>query len=87
MEGGSKFGSHSTYLTFVVAGVPTTQGITDIDYTTMTVEYFELETRPNGTDLISTMNGIFQTGGLIGTLVLPWIADQWGRRWALAIVS
>jgi sugar phosphate permease len=51
------------------------------------VEYFELETRPNGTDLISTMNGIFQTGGFIGTLILPWVADKWGRRWAMAVVS
>ncbi|KIW69737.1 hypothetical protein PV04_05595 [Phialophora macrospora] len=49
------------------------------------LDYFELETRSNGTDLISTMNGIFQTGGFIGTLLLPWVADKWGRRWALAI--
>ncbi|KIW99020.1 uncharacterized protein Z519_00683 [Cladophialophora bantiana CBS 173.52] len=49
------------------------------------LEYFDLETRSNGTDLISTMNGIFQTGGFIGTLLLPWVADKWGRRWALAV--
>ncbi|OAP61905.1 hypothetical protein AYL99_04108 [Fonsecaea erecta] len=49
------------------------------------LEYFELDTRHNGTDLISTMNGIFQTGGFIGTLILPWVADKWGRRWALAV--
>jgi MFS family permease len=32
------------------------------------------------------MNGIFQTGGVIGTLVLPYFADRFGRKWAIAIV-
>jgi MFS family permease len=47
--------------------------------------YFELATRPNGTDLISTMNGLFQTGGFLGTLCLPLVADKWGRKWAIAV--
>jgi len=50
------------------------------------IEYFDLATRSNGTDLISTMNGLFQTGGVIGTLMLPWVADKWGRKWACAVV-
>jgi MFS family permease len=45
----------------------------------------DLDTRPDGTDLISTTNGLFQAGGVIGTLTLPWIADKWGRKWACAV--
>jgi len=33
------------------------------------------------------MNGLFQTGGVIGTLLLPTVSDKWGRKWALALVS
>lgn len=51
------------------------------------IEYFSLATRSNGTDLISTMNGLFQTGGVIGTLLLPTVADKWGRKWALAVAA
>ncbi|KAL6241017.1 hypothetical protein RBB50_012112 [Rhinocladiella similis] len=49
------------------------------------IEYFDLATRSNGTDLISTMNGLFQTGGTLGTLMLPYVADRWGRKWAIAV--
>jgi len=45
----------------------------------------KLDTLSNATDLISTTNGLFQTGGVIGTLTLPWIADTWGRRWGCAV--
>ncbi|KAK4569539.1 hypothetical protein LTR86_003302 [Recurvomyces mirabilis] len=48
------------------------------------ITYMKLDTRPDGTDLLSTTNGLFQTGGVIGTLMLPSIADKWGRRWACA---
>ncbi|OQU95567.1 hypothetical protein CLAIMM_01752 [Cladophialophora immunda] len=48
-------------------------------------EYFDLATRSNGTDLISTMNGLFQAGGVIGTLLLPTVADKYGRKWACAV--
>jgi MFS family permease len=51
------------------------------------IKYFELDTRANGTDLISTMNGLFQTGGVIGTLMLPWVADKYGRKWACAVAA
>lgn len=51
------------------------------------IAYFDLATRSNGTDLISTMNGLFQTGGTIGTLILPYVADRWGRKWAIAVVG
>jgi hypothetical protein len=50
------------------------------------IAYFDLATRSNGTDLISTMNGLFQTGGVIGTLLLPTVADKYGRKWACAVV-
>lgn len=51
------------------------------------IRYMELDTRPNGTDLLSSMNGVFQTGGVIGTLMLPTVADKYGRKWACAVVS
>jgi hypothetical protein len=51
------------------------------------IKYFSLDTAKNGTDLESTMNGLFQTGGVIGTLLLPTVADKWGRKWALAVVN
>jgi len=50
------------------------------------IEYFELTTRAHGTDLLSSMNGLFQAGGTIGTLFLPWVADKWGRKAGLALV-
>jgi MFS family permease len=49
-------------------------------------QYFQLATRSNGTDLLSSMNGLFQAGGVIGTLLLPTVSDKWGRKWALAKV-
>jgi MFS family permease len=51
------------------------------------ITYFELDTRPNRTDLIASTNGLFQTGGTLGTLCLPWFADKYGRKWACAVVS
>jgi MFS family permease len=50
------------------------------------IKYFSLDTRDNGTDLISTMNGLFQAGGVIGSLSLPWVADKFGRKWAIGVV-
>lgn len=44
-----------------------------------------LATRKDGTDLESTTNGLFQAGGVIGTLMLPTVADKWGRRWGCAV--
>ncbi|KAI5366805.1 hypothetical protein CUC08_Gglean010066 [Alternaria sp. MG1] len=49
------------------------------------ISYFELDTRENGTDLISTTNGLFQAGGVVGTLLLPNISDRYGRKWGIAI--
>lgn len=49
------------------------------------ISYFALDTRKNGTDLIATTNGLFQTGGVIGTLLLPWISDRYGRKWGIAV--
>lgn len=49
------------------------------------IEYFQLATRKNGTDLISTTNGLFQAGGVIGTLLLPIVSDKYGRKWGIAV--
>ncbi|RFU25689.1 hypothetical protein B7463_g10648, partial [Scytalidium lignicola] len=50
------------------------------------IEYLHLDTRSDGTDLISTMNGLFQTGGVIGTLLLPTVADRYGRKWGCTVL-
>ncbi|EXJ61031.1 hypothetical protein A1O7_05184 [Cladophialophora yegresii CBS 114405] len=49
--------------------------------------YFELLTRPNGTELIATTNGLFFTGGVLGTVTISFFADKWGRKWAIGISS
>lgn len=49
------------------------------------LEYFQLTTRPDGTQLLAATNGIFQTGAVIGTLTLPWFADRFGRKGGLSI--
>ncbi|KAK3716662.1 hypothetical protein LTR37_006292 [Vermiconidia calcicola] len=46
--------------------------------------YFELDTRPNALAILSATNGIFQTGGVIGTLMLPIFSDKFGRRGGIA---
>lgn len=51
------------------------------------LHYFALDTRSNANDLIGAINGLFQTGGLFGTLSCIWTADRFGRRWALFINS
>lgn len=48
---------------------------------------FDLDTRPDATALLSATNGIFQTGGVLGTLTLPYFSDKFGRKGGLAIVS
>jgi len=50
------------------------------------IAYFELATRSNGTGLLSATNGLFQAGGVLGTLTLPLFADRWGRKGGLAVV-
>ena len=50
------------------------------------ISYFDLDTRSNRLDLISTMNGLYQAGGVIGTMCLPWVADKFGRKWAIGVV-
>lgn len=49
--------------------------------------YFELLTRPNGSQLIATTNGLFFTGGVLGTTTISFFADKWGRIRAAGISS
>jgi MFS family permease len=51
------------------------------------IAYFELDTRPNATDLIGATNGLFQVGGLFGALSCMKSADWLGRRKALFVGS
>ncbi|KAF2654662.1 general substrate transporter [Lophiostoma macrostomum CBS 122681] len=47
--------------------------------------YFELTTRPNGTSLISAMNGLFQAGAFFGALCISWVGDKWGRKASITV--
>ncbi|KAK3696007.1 hypothetical protein LTR37_018225 [Vermiconidia calcicola] len=49
------------------------------------LSYFELDTRPDAANITGAMNGLFQAGGLFGTLSCIWTADYFGRRMALCI--
>ncbi|QGI61528.1 hypothetical protein CEK26_005496 [Fusarium fujikuroi] len=49
------------------------------------VEYFELGTRSNATSLISAMNSLFFAGAAIFILTVPFFADKWGRKAAVAV--
>lgn len=51
------------------------------------ITYFELDTRPDALSLLSATNGIFQTGGVLGTLTLSYFSDRFGRKGGLAIVG
>lgn len=50
-------------------------------------EYFAPPSASEWTSLLSATNGIFQTGGVIGTLSLSFFSDRWGRKGGLAVVS
>ncbi|KAH0833679.1 Sugar transporter family protein [Fonsecaea pedrosoi] len=49
------------------------------------IAYFELDTRSNATQLTGAINGLFQTGGLFGTLSCTKLPDWLGRRKALLL--
>ncbi|KAH6961814.1 general substrate transporter [Ilyonectria sp. MPI-CAGE-AT-0026] len=51
------------------------------------VEYFDLATRSNATSLISCMNSLFFAGATIFILTVPFFADKWGRRAAVAVAA
>jgi MFS family permease len=48
-------------------------------------DYFALKTRPDGTGLLSAMNGLFQAGAFFGALCISWVGDRWGRKWSITI--
>ena len=86
-----KINAYTLFILFVLGLGSLTYGYTaSIIGTTLGqpsfITYFELDTRPDRTDLISSTNGLFQTGGFLGTLALPWVCDKYGRRWGCAIV-
>jgi sugar porter (SP) family MFS transporter len=49
------------------------------------IRYFELDTRPDGTELIATTNGLYQAGGFLAVFSVSWLADRWGRRFAIGV--
>ncbi|OAL33749.1 hypothetical protein AYO20_06925 [Fonsecaea nubica] len=51
------------------------------------LKYFHLDTASNATDLISTMNGLFQAGGFFGSLAAGPVADRWGRKACLGAAA
>ena len=51
------------------------------------VEYFELATRSNTTQLVSAMKGLFQAGAFVGAILINVVGDRYGRKWAIAVPS
>lgn len=51
------------------------------------IEYFDFATRPNGTSLISAMNGLFQAGAFFGAICISWVADAWGRKTSISVAA
>lgn len=49
------------------------------------ISYFQLDTRANGTELIATTNGLYQAGGFLAVFTVSWLADKWGRRFAIGV--
>lgn len=47
--------------------------------------YFELDTRPNSTQLQGAINGLFQAGGLFGSLSCIGSADRLGRKKSILV--
>lgn len=40
------------------------------------LRYFDLDTRPDTTDIIGLMNSLYQAGGFIGTFYMAFVADR-----------
>jgi sugar porter (SP) family MFS transporter len=51
------------------------------------IKYFALDTRTNAAALEGAINGLFQAGGLLGTLSCIFTADKLGRRMAIFIAA
>lgn len=49
------------------------------------VSYFRLDTRSNATQLIASTNGVYYGGGFIAVWTVSWLADRWGRKFAIGI--
>ena len=49
------------------------------------LEYFGLLTAPNAAAIFGATGGLFFAGATIGPLLLPWIADKYGRKWSIAV--
>lgn len=51
------------------------------------ISYFDLDTRSNATQLIGAINGLYQAGGLFGSLSMIKFPDWIGRRKSLLLYS
>jgi MFS family permease len=49
------------------------------------IKYFDLDTRENATGIISSINSVFFAGCSIMVLFIPFFADRWGRKMAIAV--
>lgn len=49
------------------------------------LSYFALETRPDGTSLLSAVGGLFQAGSFFGSCLISYVADRWGRKMSITV--
>ncbi|KAJ2893373.1 Quinate permease [Zalerion maritima] len=48
-------------------------------------KHMKLDTNPNATALISAINGLFYTGGAIGSFLAGWTSSRYGRKWSAVV--
>lgn len=49
------------------------------------VKYFQLDTRPDATSIISTANGVFQAGAFFGSCCISYVGDHFGRKIGITV--
>ncbi|CAK7199700.1 hypothetical protein SEUCBS139899_002383 [Sporothrix eucalyptigena] len=89
-DGGRQFRAYNVAVIFAMSFASIAMGYSaNIISTTLAQPtfraYFGLDTRANGTELISAMNGLFQAGAFFGAICISWVADRFGRKMSIVV--